>query len=379
MPRFVAVTAKGLESELQAELAAMGVRPDKAQPAGVAFESNWAGAYRVNLRSRLATRVLLTVLDFPAYKPEDLYSNIRKHDFTKYIDATQTLSVEASTRDSVLNDSRFVALKVKDALVDQFRDKFGSRPDVDKEDSDLKIYVKSYKNNFSVSVDTSGLSLHRRGYRDRAGEAPLRENLAAGLLQISQWNAGIPLVDPFCGSGTILIEAALKAANIAPGTLRSEFGFQRHKTYQPEIFESELEACLGEEIEPELKLFGYDVDSKVLQIAQRNAKLAGVDHLITFDRQNVQTLQNPVAEEGKVGFVLTNPPYGARLGEAELLKDVYKDFAFTLRSQFRNWTAWVLSGNAELTQALRMKAERKYPLWNGPLECRLLRYRVFPA
>lgn len=396
MPTFFALTSRGLVDALRDELAEMGAERLEKEPGGVYFDSNWAMVYRANLRLRTATRVVKPIMRFPAYKNEELYNNIRKYDFTRLIGPEGTLAVEASVRDSVFQDQRFVAMKVKDAIVDQFRDKTGARPSVDTKNPDLTVVVRAYKNTFSVSLDTSGDPLFKRGYRTGTGDAPLKEHVAAGLLRLAEWDGETPIVDPMCGSGTILIEAALQARKVAPGTLRRHFGFMNWKSYQPEVFQEELDATLaleepaGERVEaiqsrlhpvgedglpPKNRpmFYGYDLDSKVVKIAQANAREAGVDDLISFRRHAMETLEAPIEK----GIIITNPPYGNRLGDFESAKDIYRDLAFTMKNRFKGWTAHVLSGDSELSSSMKLKATRKALVFNGPIECRLLKYDVF--
>jgi putative N6-adenine-specific DNA methylase len=404
MATFFALTSRGLVDVLRDELAELGAKNLEKEPGGVYFDSNWATVYRANLRLRTATRVVKPILRFPAYKNEDLYHNIRKFDFTSLIDPEGTIAVEASVRDSVFQDQRFVAMKVKDAIVDQFREKTGVRPSVDTERPDLSIVVRAFKNTFTVSLDTSGDPLFKRGYRTGTGEAPLKEHVAAGLLKMAEWDGESPIVDPMCGSGTILIEAALMARKIAPGTLRRRFGFMGWQGFNADVFKAELDATLAIEEEASAKLdavvaryypegdegagadearprplfFGYDVDPKVIKIAQANAREAGVDDLISFRRHAMETLEAPPLEvaEGK-GLILTNPPYGTRLGNKESAKDIYRDLAYTMKNRFKGWSAFVLSGDPELSAAMKLKATRRFPVYNGPIECRLLKYDLF--
>lgn len=374
MPQFFASCPKGLVEPLEAELKSLGFHPYDRSQNGVFFESNWEGCYKVNLYSRFASRILMPVLNFTAYQPEELYNNIRKHDFTKYINVNQTIKVDASTKDSMIKDQRFIAMKVKDAIVDQFREKTGDRPNVENDRPDLIIYVKVYKNNFSVAIDTSGDSLFMRGYRLEAGEAPLKENLAAGLLQLSGWDMKTPLVDPMCGSGTILIEAMMMVLKIAPGSLRKRFGFMRLKNFNREAWDKIVDEAISAEIEkPEdLHFYGYDTDRRVLDKAIENAKRAGVNEFIQFKKGNVTTLVPPVEK----GMIITNPPYGVRIGEEDNLRDVYRDFSHTLKTQFKGWEAWILSGNKDLIGDLKLKSSRKHFVYNGSIECRFLRYEM---
>lgn len=373
MPEFFASCPKGLVEPLETELKNLGLHPYDRSQNGVFFESNWEGCYKVNLYSRFASRVLMPVLNFPAYQPEELYNNIRKHDFTKYINVNQTIKVDASTKDSMMADQRFIAMKVKDAIVDQFRDAHGERPNVENTRPDLTVYVKVYKNNFSVAIDTSGDSLFMRGYRLEAGEAPLKENLAAGLLQLSGWDMKTPLVDPMCGSGTILIEAMMMVLNIAPGSLRKRYGFQNLKIFNRDMWEKIVDEAISAEKETtDLHFYGYDIDRRVLDKAIENAKRAGVNEFIQFKKGNVTTLVAPVEK----GLIITNPPYGARMGEEDNLKDVYRDFSHTLKTQFKGWEAWILSGNKDLIGDLKLKSSRKHFVYNGSIECRFLKYEM---
>lgn len=378
MPQFFATTAKGLIDPLIQELGDLGYTHLEKTASGVMFEANWRGCYRANLESRLASRILKPLLDFPAYQPEDIYNNVMKHDFTKYIAPEQTLAVDASVMDCMLRDQRFVALKAKDAIVDQFRAKFGVRPNVDRDNPDMRIWIRGFKNRFHLSLDTSGASLNQRGYRKEAGEAPLKENLAAALIRLAGWDEKTPLVDPMCGSGTILIEAALMLQKIAPGTSRTKFGFQKLKNYDAGEWEGVVEEAIGHEKQDEVEtppaplLFGFDVDRKAIQMAKANAKRAGVDHLIDFKYSPVATLAPPVEN----GLVITNPPYAIRLGDEDLLRDVYRDLGFTLRSRFQGWTAWILSGNKDLIQDMKLKSSQRIFVFNGNIECRFLKYEI---
>lgn len=376
MPKFFATTSRGLGEVLKLELEQLGCEKIEKGPGGFFFEGPWAQCYRVNLRSRVATRIMLPILDFPAYNPDDLYHNIRKHDFTKYIDADGTMAVEANVRDSgAFRDQRFVAMKVKDAIVDQFRDKTGVRPDVDSDRPELPIIVRAVKNSFSVSIDTSGDPLFKRGYRMGHTEAHVKEHLAAGILMLMEWDRKSPLVDPMCGSGTFLIEGALMALNIAPGSLRKRFAFQSFKGFQKAEWEAEVESALADEkTELDFQLFGFDSDRKALQVATQNAEAAGVGNVIQFQRLLMQTLQVPPAE---TGTLVVDPPYGERMGTHDELVDTYKDLAHVFKTCFKNWDCFVLSGAPELSAAMKLKAERKFPLYNGPIECRLLKYRMF--
>lgn len=374
MALFFVSTSVGLAEPLELELKSMGINTGAKVRGGVFFDGNWADCYKVNLKSRLASRVLKPVHDFTAYQPEELYGQVLRHDFTKYIDVTQTFAIDASVRDSMMRDQRFLAMKTKDAICDQFRDKTGARPDIDSERPDLRVHIRGVKNKFNVAIDTSGDSLFMRGYRLEAGDAPLKENLAAGLLALSEWDQQTPIVDPMCGSGTILIEAALMASKMAAGSSRKRFGFETLKGFDKEKWNSILEEAADEEIEDlPFKFYGYDIDGDSLRKAKANARRAGVDHLIEFKYEPIATLTAPVEK----GLIITNPPYGARIGDEDNLRDVYRDLSHTLKHNFKGWNAWILSGNKDLITDLKLKSTRKHFVFNGPLECRFLKYEMF--
>lgn len=374
MPEFFASTARGLVEPLEVELKKLGFSVTDKAVGGVFFESNWEGCYRANLHSRLASRILKPILDFTAYQPEELYNQILRHDFTKYIKPNQSIAIDATVKDGMMRDQRFVAMKIKDAVVDQFREKFGVRPDVDNENPALRIHVRAVKNQFNVAIDTSGDSLFKRGYRKEVGEAPLKENLAAGLISLTDWDGNSPLVDFMCGSGTFLIEGAMMALNIAPGLNRKRFGFMNWLSYDKAVWEKLVQEAMDSEKEDlEFKLYGFDIDRKVLSNAKENAARAGVDHVIEFRKEAVATVEPPAEK----GLIIVNPPYGARIGDEDNLRDVYRDLSYTLKHRFKGWDAWVLSGNKELIADLKLKSTRKHFVFNGNIECRFLKYSMF--
>jgi putative N6-adenine-specific DNA methylase len=374
MAEFFASTAKGLVDPLEQELKDLDLKITGKTAGGVYFESNWEGCYKANLHSRMASRILKPTQDFFAYQPEELYAQIMRHDYTKYIKPNQTLSIDVSVGDSMMRDQRFIAMKIKDAIVDQFRDKFGIRPDVDNYNPALRVVVRSVKNQFNVSIDTSGDSLFKRGYRKDVGEAPLKENLAAGLIKLSDWDGKTALVDFMCGSGTFMIEAAMMAKNIAPGINRKRFGFMNLLNFESEVWDKVVdEAIAAEKEEIETKFYAYDIDNKVLKSAKENAKAAGVDDVIEFKKESVATVEPPVEK----GLIIVNPPYGARIGDEDNLRDVYRDLSFTLKHRFKGWDAWILSGNKDLIADLKLKSTRKHFVFNGNIECRFLKYSMF--
>ena len=376
MAKFFASCPTGLADLVEKELQELGLKTGTKTMGGVVFDSNWEGCYKANLHSRFASRILKPLLDFPAYTPEEIYNNVRKHDFTKYIKPDQTIAIDATVRESKMADQRFLAMKVKDAIVDQFRDKYGVRPNVSNDNPDLRIHIKGVRNQFHMQLDTSGHSLFMRGYRTKTGEAPLKENLGAGFIALAGWDKKSPLLDLFCGSGTILIEAAMMAANMAPRIHREGFGFMNLLDFNQEAWLKVLDEAESQELESiEALLFGYDHDKRVLQMAKDNARNAGVAKFIEFKNTPISVAAPP--PEVPAGMILTNPPYGARIGDEDNLKDVYRDLGFTLKTRFDGWDAWILSGNKELLSEMKLKSTQKVFLMNGNIECRLLKYEMY--
>lgn len=374
MATFFASCPIGLTDLVEKELKDLGLKTFEKTQAGVVFDSNWAGCYKANLHSRYASRILKPLLDFPAYNEEDIYNNVRKHDFTKYINPEQTIAIDATVTSCNVRDQRFLAMKVKDAIVDQFRDKFGVRPDVDNKNPDLRIHIRGFKNQFNMALDTSGHSLFMRGYRTKTGEAPLKENLGAGIVGLSEWDRKSPLLDVFCGSGTLLIEAAMMALNMAPGIHRDSFGFMKLKDFDKNLWADIIDEAEAQEKDTlDFKLYGYDHDKRVLQMAKDNAKNAGVLQFIEFKVQPIAIADAPVEK----GMIVSNPPYGARIGDEDNLKDVYRDLGYTLKNRFQGWDAWILSGNKDLLQEMKLKSTRRHYLYNGNIECRFLKYEMY--
>lgn len=375
MAQYYALTARGLGNALEKELRSLGFKDTEAFQGGVLFETDLPGCYTANLKLRTASRVLQPLLRFKAMTNEVLYKNIMSHDWTQYILPSQTLAVEASVRNSEFKDQRFVALKVKDAIVDQFREKFEIRPDVDSKHPDLKVWVRVVENEVLVAIDTSGDPLFKRRYRVEDVPAPIKEHVAAALLQMTDWDMNSPLIDPMCGSGTFLIEAAMMAMNAAPGLQKKSFGFQKLLNYDPGKWNQIVEATLGEEkTELPFKFYGYDISRTAVNAAKKNIETAGLTDFIDIARSGVSIMEPPCEK----GMIIVNPPYGERIGTDEgLLKDSYLDLGFALKSRFGGWTAWVLSPKRELTNLLGFKPTKRFHVWNGPIECEFIKYEIF--
>lgn len=368
-----AAVPRGAEEIAAAELQALGITGTQVGRGGVAFATDRAGMYQANLWLRTASRVLLQLAVFPCTTPVELYGGVHGIDWTKLITPEMTLAVDCSLRDSALTHSGFVALKTKDAIVDRIRETCGSRPNVDTASPDVRINVHLHKNVCTVSLDSSGDPLDRRGYRLERNEAPLRETLAAAVVALTGWDGSMPLADPMCGSGTIPIEAALVAGRVAPGLQRA-FGFQRWLDYDAGLWERLLkEADSGIRKLPVGLITGYDQDSRALKLASRNAAKAGFEGQLHFFHAALDTFQ----PEGDTGVVIINPPYGKRLGDEDELKELYCQIGDIMKKRCRGWTGYILTGNLELAKYIGLKASRRFVLFNGAIECRLLKYELY--
>ena len=371
---FFATTAKGIEEVLADELTALGIAVAAVEAGGVRFTGDMNACYRANLWLRTASRVLMPLACFPCDSPQSLYDGVRGISWHELITPEMTLSVDCNLRDSALTHSGFVALKTKDAIVDAIRDRFGSRPDVDTRDPDLRVNVHLVKNRCTVSLDTSGIPLDRRGYRLDRNEAPLRETLAAALVMLSGWDGTVPLADPMCGSGTIAIEAALKSTCRAPGLLRSGFAFQRWPGFDAGLWGALLEEAGATALDslPETVL-GCDRSAGALKVARQNAARAGVAAMITLKQQEMSDFAPPPGP----GILLFNPPYGRRLGEEDELKPLYRKIGDIMKQRCTGYTAYLFTGSADLAKCVGLRASRRIVLFNGPIECRLLKYELY--
>ncbi|HUA79762.1 MAG TPA: bifunctional 23S rRNA (guanine(2069)-N(7))-methyltransferase RlmK/23S rRNA (guanine(2445)-N(2))-methyltransferase RlmL [Dyella sp.] len=384
MNAFFATCPKGLEYLLRDELIALGAQDVHETLAGVRFSGDLETAYRACLWSRLASRILLPVAEFDAPSDDALYAGVQSIDWTQHMASNATMAVDANTAQSKLAHSQFLAQRVKDAVVDQFREQGLARPDVDTEEPDVRINVRLRRDRATVSIDLAGAPLHRRGWRQTQGEAPLKENLAAAMLLRADWPAvyarGGALLDPMCGSGTLLIEGALMVAGVAPGLRRSYYGFLGWKQHDIVLWRRLLDEAnrRAEAGLPILRgcFFGSDADSRMVQTAKRNAQEAGIAGFLTLDRHDMQHVRPPSGMTQ--GLVITNPPYGERLGERENMPKLYRALGETLRDHFTGWRAAVLAGDAELGRATTLRAEKKYALYNGALETILLIFELHP-
>ena len=372
--QFFATTAKGVEEVLAGELTRLGMQGVTPEGGGVRFTGAMEAAYRANLWLRSASRVLMPLAEFACETPEELYQGARSIPWNDHLTPTMTLAVDCNLRDSTLTHSGFVALKTKDAIVDEVRDRCGTRPNVDTKDPDLRVNVRLFRNRCTVSLDCSGTPLDRRGYRLDRHEAPLKENLAAALVELSGWDGSVPFLDPMCGTGTIAIEAALKALRVPPGLLRAGFGFQRWPGFDRGLWDRLVEeARQGMLTELPAPVFGSDISHAAVAMAHENARRAGVGGVLNLGRGEIGEL---VAPPGP-GVLIFNPPYGKRLGEEEALKPLYKEIGDVMKQRCKGYTAYLFTGNLELAKCVGLKASRRIVLYNGPIECRLLKYEMY--
>ncbi|MFC6668829.1 bifunctional 23S rRNA (guanine(2069)-N(7))-methyltransferase RlmK/23S rRNA (guanine(2445)-N(2))-methyltransferase RlmL [Marinobacterium aestuariivivens] len=382
MDEFFVTCPKGIEGLLREELTALNITVAKETPAGVHVDAGLVDAYRVCLWSRLANRVLLPLAEAPVDSADDLYRAVQQVDWLEHLRPAGTLAVDFSGRSSKIINTHFGAQRVKDAIVDQVRQKTGSRPAVERRQPDVRISVHLAKGQASIALDLSGDSLHRRGYRKEAGLAPMKENLAAAVLYRAGWpqlaDSHSQLLDPMCGSGTLVIEAALMAADIAPGLLRQRFGFSRwlrhdKSLWKPLVEEAEQRREQGLE-RLGVRFFGFDRDAEVLQRARDNALRAGVGELVEWREQAMVELAPP---QPGPGVLVTNPPYAERIGDAGELMFMYRQMGERLKRQFGGWRVALFSGNPEQCKVIGLKADRQYRLFNGAIECTLFLYTLY--
>ncbi|WP_440210456.1 bifunctional 23S rRNA (guanine(2069)-N(7))-methyltransferase RlmK/23S rRNA (guanine(2445)-N(2))-methyltransferase RlmL [Actinobacillus pleuropneumoniae] len=372
---YFATAARGFEEMLKTELEQICQAECKVAQGGVHFTTTQRGAYQALLHSRLASRILLPLVTTKIFSDLDLYATIVGINWAEIFDPRDTFFVDFNGTNREIRNTQFGAMRVKDGVVDYFERKGFARPTVDKDHADIRIHVYLDRENMVVSLDLSGDALHMRGYREDTGKAPLRETLAAAIVLRSGWQKGTPLVDPMCGSGTLLIEAAQMQAGIAPQLHRKHWGFNAWKGHQQEVWKEVLEQAYlqqNEEIQP--LFFGFDLDHRVLAKAKQNAKNAGVAHLIQWQQGDIAALKNPCPNQ--VGTVICNPPYGERLGTTPALIALYSVFGQRLKQQFSGWNASIFSGEPELLNCLRLRSHRQLKAKNGPLDCLQKNYQI---
>jgi putative N6-adenine-specific DNA methylase len=369
--RFFATCARGLEPVLENELTALGAVDVTSGRGGVSFSGDPLLLYKANLWLRTAIRVLQPILEAPVTTPEELYEAVQTIDWSRYMTPEHTLAVDCNVRDSQITHSKYAALKTKDAICDQFVSRVGRRPSVNVDEPMVGLNLHIYKDQAVLSLDSSGESLHKRGYRPIQTKAPLNEALAAGLVLLTGWPGDVPFVDPLCGSGTLCIEAAWIALNRPPGLTRRRFGFMGWMDFDIGLW-TELRDQARRGIRKELPapILGSDQRKDAVAFARSNARASGSGHLLDFAVKDVRDFQPP---QGPPGFILCNPPYGERIGEEAEWRSLYR----TLGEVFQRcpgWRAFVFTGNARLARCIGLRPKKDVPLFNGKIPCRLLEF-----
>lgn len=391
MAHYFAAAPRGVEPVLAQELEALGASAIEPDSGGVHFEGDKALLYRANLHLRTATRVLLTLKRFSAAHREMLYDQVRRIRWEEHLSPSMTFSVDCKIaalretahvetkgkagRGMALTNSHYVALKIKDSIVDQIRHFKGTRPNIDTKDPDVRIHAYLHGPKCTLSLDASGSSLHERGYRLKDTGAPLKEALAAAIIDLTGWDPLTPFIDPMCGSGTLCIEAAMKAMHVPPGWRRQKFGFMKWRDFDSALWQDVLAGARAKILlAPPAPIAGYDKDNRAIEAAMANAKSAKLGSAIAFARQAVDAMV-PIGD--RPGVIVMNPPYGKRISDDKDLQQLYKSIGDTLKHKMKGWTAFIFTGNLEMAKFIGLQTSKRIALYNGPIECRLLQYKLY--
>lgn len=368
---LIAKTFMGLEPVLAQELTQLGANNVQIGRRMVSFTGDKEMMYRANFQLHTAIRILKPISHFKARSAEDVYEEVKKINWEQYIEKGKTFSVDSVVYSEEFRNSRFVTYKVKDAIVDQFREQTGERPNISVSNPDIRLHIHIAEDDATLCLDSSGDSLHRRGYRQEAVEAPLNEVLAAGMILMTGWKGDTDFIDPMCGSGTLLVEAALIARNMSPGIFRKEFAFEKWPDYDQDLFDM-IYNDDSQERPFEHHIYGYDIDMKAVNTARLNVKAAGLSNDITIGQQDFKDFTKPAGKS----IIVTNPPYGERISTPNLL-GTYKMIGERLKHQFMGNEAWILSYREECFEQIGLKPSIKIPLFNGSLECEFRKYSIF--
>ncbi len=370
--RLVVSTYAGLEELLSKELRQLGGRDVEIHTRAVSCIGDLGFVYKVNFSSRLALRVMISLTGFPIKDGDDLYEQVLKLDWTELMKVNQTFSVRCTLNSDLFDNNLYPALKVKDAIADCFRKETGKRPDVSKTDPDLEVNVFINKNKCTLLINSSGDSLHRRGYRVDVDKAPLSEVLAAGIIMLSGWEPHKPLVDFMCGSGTIPIEAALMSANIPPGIFRKKFAFEKWLNFDEALYKTIREKQLERINEQPVRIYGNEINKYTLEKAKENVVSAGVEDMVELSLGDFKDFERPQGN----GVIIINPPYGEKL-QVEDIEALYKEIGDKFKKSYAGYKAWIFTGSPEGAKAVGLRNNRKIQLFNGPIDCRLLGYELF--
>jgi putative N6-adenine-specific DNA methylase len=385
MASYFCPCPRGMEQALADELAEIATHTGSTTlkvhnqvPGGVHCSGALQDAWRVNLHSRIASRVLLRIANRTYANENDIYDLVLEQSWEQWFSVDHTIRVDITAITSPLTSLEFTSLKIKDAVCDRFRDQFGKRPSVNTRDPDMRILGFLDQRNFTIYLDTSGEALFKRGWREETGDAPLRENLAAGLLRVSGWKPGVPLFDPMCGSGTILIEAAQMVQGIPAGS-RRRFAFEKFRGFDRQAWQEMKSAIKPNPLPEAPTIFGSDISGDMVAMTRHNLRAAGILFDVPLKQIEAQQVQPPTEAPG---ILLTNPPYGERIGVRgdstipadEMATGFYQQFSTTLKQRFAGWTVYLFTADLGLPKLLRLKESRKTPFFNGALECRLFRF-----
>lgn len=368
---LIAKTFMGLEPVLAQELTQLGANNVQIGRRMVSFTGDKEMMYRANFQLHTAIRILKPIKHFKARSAEDVYNEIKTIDWSLYIEKGKTFSVDSVVYSEEFRNSRFVTYKVKDAIVDQFRESTGTRPNISVTNPDIRLHIHIAEEAATLCLDSSGESLHRRGYRQESVEAPLNEVLAAGMIMMSGWKGDTDFIDPMCGSGTLLVEAALIARNMSPGIFRKEFAFEKWPDFNQELFDK-IYNDDSQEREFTHHIYGYDIDIKSVNTARLNVKAAGLTKDITVEQADFKNFTKPQ----QPSIIITNPPYGERISTPNLL-GTYKMIGERLKHEFMGNDAWILSYREECFEQIGLKPSVKIPVFNGSLECEFRKYSIF--
>ncbi len=385
MTSYFCPCPRGMEQALAEELAEIAqatggttLKVHNQVPGGVHCSGAMHDAYRINLHSRIASRVLMRMANRTYANENDIYDLVLEQPWENWFTLDDTIRVDITAIKSPLTSLEFTTLKIKDAVCDRFRDRFGKRPSVDTREPDMRILGFLDQRNFTIYLDTSGEALFKRGWREETGDAPLRENLAAGILRVAGWKPGIPLFDPMCGSGTILIEAAQMVQGIPPGA-RRRFAFEKFRNFESKAWQDMKAAVKPNALPAEPTIFGSDISGDMVAMTRHNLRSAGILFEVPLKQIEAQQVQPPTTAPG---LLVTNPPYGERIGvrgdstipQDEMAVGFYQQLSSTLKQRFAGWTVYLFTADLGLPKMLRLKESRKTPFFNGALECRLFRF-----
>jgi putative N6-adenine-specific DNA methylase len=383
MASFFCPCPRGMEAALAEELGEIAqqsttIKVHNQVPGGVHCSGSLLDSYRINLHSRIASRVLMRMSQTSYTNENDIYDLVLEQPWEDWFNTEHTIRVDVTAVKSPLKSLEFTTLKIKDAVCDRFRDQFGKRPSVNTREPDMRIVGFLDQRNFTVYLDTSGEALFKRGWREETGDAPLRENLAAGMLRVAGWKPGTPLFDPMCGSGTILVEAAQMVQGIPPGA-RRRFAFEQFRDFDRQAWQDMKAAIKPNPLPSEPTIFGSDISGDMVAMTRHNLKVAGILFEVPLKQIEAQEVKPPTEQPG---ILLTNPPYGERIGvrgdstvpQDEMAVQFYQALGTTLKQRFAGWTVFLFTADLALPKLLRLKEARKTPFFNGALECRLFRF-----